>query len=374
MSRQITSEDLDKILQNFAINPNFLEMNAGEKELIHSLQHVLEKLQCPLSVSFLNTSFKAWQQEVLLTFSFLEKFNSIFSVSMIGSDLKINLRKKYTTKLRKEPDFQQQLVQVLEKDAEKCKKLLQKLREGPILFNEALKQFSSNKYKMNLGFCVRNSHVLDIYLHDGETYLKSMEHVNYNVDMREEELWKFIENDKVDELAAISLENLLCKFTEPINQGTLQVLINFGFPVVDKSFLRNHSDKFEGGGDDGVMLKGMQRKSNTEKYKATLLDLKNTVFAAARPAVNPQPFTFTSFDEDVVDSSPFLPYYSYANDTNTKLMKTALNEKCTTVVLGNNTDKQPVFIKTEMTNKEQLNALYILRGHVEAEINKLKSQ
>ena len=204
------------------------------EDLSYILRFVLSDLKIPLSVSFLNTEFASkFKHEINsgITLDFMKIFKDEFMFNVIGSDIKVQLKEEREQSLNKRfQPIADQVKKIFRKDLYKLDDIITKMEvEKIMLFERFCKDFSSNKYKINLPSVNRNSHKLKIKAQDGETYVEISEEDNTFID--EKKFWEIIEAQGFEELIFIILINLSSKFYRELDQGLLQVCFKYDIAI-----------------------------------------------------------------------------------------------------------------------------------------------
>ena len=156
-------EDLDKAKKEYEI-------------LSHVLRYVLGELKTPLSVSFLNTELSSkYRSEIksTITLDFMKLFKEEFMFNVIGADIKVQIKGEPKESFNIEyQEIASKVKKIFLKDATNFNNIKSKmLPEKSMLFDKFCKDFSSNKYSINLASVNRNSHKLKLKTEDGQTYV-----------------------------------------------------------------------------------------------------------------------------------------------------------------------------------------------------------
>ena len=218
------------------------------EDLSYILRFVLSELKTPLSVSFLNTEFASKFKHQInsgITLDFMKIFKDEFMFNVIGSDIKVQLKEEREQSVNKEYQLiADQVTQIFRKHLNKLDDIIKKMQvEKSMLFDKFCKDFSSNKYRINLPSVNRNSHKLKIKAQDGETYVEISEEDNIFID--ENKFWEIIEAQGFEELIFIILINLSSKFYRELDQGLLQVCFKYDYFAIDGSFMIRRERYFD---------------------------------------------------------------------------------------------------------------------------------
>ena len=241
------------------------------EDLSYILRFVLSDLKIPLSVSFLNTEFASkFKHEINsgITLDFMKIFKDEFMFNVIGSDIKVQLKEEREQSLNKRfQPIADQVKKIFRKDLYKLDDIITKMEvEKIMLFERFCKDFSSNKYKINLPSVNRNSHKLKIKAEDGKTYVEISEEDNTFID--EKKFWEIIEAQGFEELIFIILINLSSKFYRELDQGLLQVCFKYDI-AIDGSFMIRHERFFDRTDQTKFKLKEQFRKLSESLLKTS---------------------------------------------------------------------------------------------------------
>ena len=257
----------------------FEEMEKLKKEFEHLsyiLRYVLGELKTPLSVSFLNTEFSSrFKHEINsgITLDFMKIFKDEFRFNVIGADIKVQLKDEQDQPFSKEYHaIADKVKKIFVKDSTKLDDVKRKmLTKKSMLFDQFCKDFSSNKYSINLPLINRNSHKLKLKAEDGQTYVEFSEEDNIFID--EMKFWEIIEAQGFEELVLKILINLFSKFYQDLDQGKLQVCFKYDI-AIDRLFMVKHDRYFDRTGQTKYKLKDEYRESS-ESLAATTASADN---------------------------------------------------------------------------------------------------
>ena len=261
---------MDKIMETS--KNEFEEMEKLKKEfedLSYILRSVLSELKTPLSVSFLNTEFASKRKiNSGITLNFMKIFKDEFMFNVIGSDIKVQLKEEREQSLNKKYQaIADEVKKIFRKDLIKLDDIKSKmLVEKSMLFDRFCKEFSSNKYSINLPKVNRNSHKLKLKAEDEKTYVEISEEDNIFID--EKKFWEIIEAQGFEELIFIILINLSSKFYRELDQGLLQVCFKYDI-AIDGSFMLRHERYFDRTGQTKFKLKEQYRKLSESLLKTS---------------------------------------------------------------------------------------------------------
>ena len=224
-----------------------MDMKKNFEDVFQVLVNVLKTVRAPVSVSYLNTIFHSrLHRRSVIDEDFMKLYREEFEFSAIGDDIKINLKGKPEQRLNQEyQNHVEELKKILEKDARRLDMIKENMlkKESIMSFNEFCKEFSSNKYKVDIPFINRNSHLLKLKGENGNIYVEIAK--DDNVYLTEAEFWKVIESDGFGKLVARILQNLFQKFDCALDIGKLQVCFDYGKTVLDATFMRKYGEHFE---------------------------------------------------------------------------------------------------------------------------------
>ncbi|XP_057306520.1 uncharacterized protein LOC130644802 isoform X1 [Hydractinia symbiolongicarpus] len=381
LEQRMQKNVLKETVQNLSLTRLSLTENmiSQPQSLANDLIELLDRVKIPLSVSFLNVSYSGWGKKDMITQRFLADHQDKFSLVVLGSDLKVQLRSRsIEARCTESSNEVFQLIQLFEKDINKLKMLRNSFHSQNITevsYDTFITKYSTNKHKMNLSFILRNSHSLELVVQDRGTYVRFLKDNTMNVMMTEKEVWNILILEGLDGFLVACLKSLLAKFFIPINQGTLQSCFNFG-PPIDKLFLQQHNDVFQGAGEAGVTL-----KSNKVNYTTTIINnstpsKKNVV--QNKETVNREVFTV----EDVAKSSgekTFLKcpenkenenVQKSEKDETLETVRQAIDKNHSVVLLGDG-QLTPLFVDiNKMDAKKRLRVLLCIRDAIDNELCK----
>jgi len=269
------------------------------------------------------------------------------------------------------------LDQILKKDNGCYIQLKKRLNEvnGFAPFSEIM-EWSSNKFKYNLPFILRNSHKFELFMENDITYVKLNEihQKNTRIDKDENMIWQLVQSN-VKDLVADSLESFLMKVDHPVNQGTLQVCVDYGFQAIDKSFMQHNSNTFVGGGDRGIAIKGS---------KAAQLVGASNLYVSSPPRSSSSSFFAQSETLSTTPCSVFPPSPAKREQyTSNRSLSSSMESRIAegygnnqVVVIPGGVDKPPIFVWDENTSKvkEQLQMLTALKHQIDSEIARISFQ
>ena len=244
-------EDLDKAKKEYEV-------------LSHVLRYVLGELKTPLSVSFLNTELSSkYRSEIksTITLDFMKLFKEEFMFNVIGADIKVQIKGEPKESFNIEyQEIASKVKKIFLKDATNFNNIKSKmLPEKSMLFDKFCKDFSSNKYSINLASVNRNSHKLKLKTEDGQTYVEFSGDDNIFID--EIKYWEIIESQGFEELIFQVLKNLCSKFYRELDQGTLQACFTYDI-IIDRVFMVRHGHYFDMIGLTKLKLKEEYREPN----------------------------------------------------------------------------------------------------------------
>ena len=245
----------------------FEEMEKAKKkfeDLSYILRLVIGELKTPLSVSFFNTEFSSkFKREIKseITLNFMKLFKDEFLFNVIGADIKVHLKDKREQPFNKEYHaIAEKVKKIFLKDSIKLDDIKRKMMvEKRMLYDKFCKDFSSNKYSINLPSVNRNSHKLKLKAEDGQTYVEISEDDNIFID--EIKFWEIIEEKGFEELVLRILINLFSKFYQELDQGKLQVCFKYDI-AIDRLFMIKHDRYFVRTGLTKFKLKEEYRESS----------------------------------------------------------------------------------------------------------------
>ncbi|XP_047128029.1 uncharacterized protein LOC124808914 isoform X2 [Hydra vulgaris] len=339
----------------------------SDSVLVNILLHILKETKVPVSLSFLNVTFKSSGLTWIISENFLLKRHDIFALSILGNDLKLCLRK--TNEIFERTDDGLNIIGSINKDLTLISRI-QNVLQNPIPFDEFCQKYNSNKYKVNLAFIVRNSHALRLSLVNGITYINLNKNGFYS-DINEDDIWGCLRSDGFKTIFVRCLKGLLENFFEPVQLGNLQSCFNYGGWVIDKSFLKAHSDIFLGDGIRGITL-------NKNKFENKNLSSHND---------EPIRKTLSSHNEvpsrkDMFENKNSSPCNEVLcrNDAETNLkshfqkalVDFALQHDSSIVVLGSSNQQPPLIVEALGSNNtvKRLTALCSIRDYLNKEIEK----
>lgn len=355
-------------------------MISQPQSLANDLIELLDCVKIPLSVSFLNVSYSGWGKKDMITQRFLADHQDKFSLVVLGSDLKVQLRSKSIEAILTTESSNEvfQLIQLFEKDINKLKMLRNSFHSQNITevsYDTFITKYSTNKHKMNLSFILRNSHSLELVVQDRGTYVRFLEDNTMNVVMTEKEVWNILILEGLDGFLVACLKSLLAKFFKPINQGTLQSCFNFGAPI-DKLFLQQHNDVFQGAGEAGVTLKSNKVNyttaitNNATPLKKNVVPNKETVnrevFTLGDVAKSSGEKTFLKCPENNEKES----VQKSEKDETLETVRQAISKNQSVVLLGDG-QLTPLFVDiNKMDAKKRLRVLLSIRDAIDIELCK----
>ena len=259
-----------------------------------------------VSVSFINTQLRGKNKNTFITFEFLKKTN--FRIFVIGSDLKVSqtAEDKRFTSFNLSDEFFNQLVPILDKDHSAFVQLKKRLstNSGFAKIQDQVLTWSSNKFKFNLPFLLRNSDKFEIYMENNVSYVRLAEvhQNNMRIEMDANIIWEIVNNNQSD-LVVTCLTKILSRYDRPVNQGTLQSCLDYGTPAIDKGFMQRNSSLFViNGMDNSIALNGSNLAagniSNHQKpcggnnpNKSSLFNAFTTAAPKSPQKVNVEPFS-----------------------------------------------------------------------------------
>jgi hypothetical protein len=370
----ITLSSLQDSLEKIQNQP----LSKSDIYLISLLAKILQ-IHPILSVSFINSQLKGKNKNISISFKFLEKYASKFGLGIIGSDLKIWQKQNIPVdaSFDEHDGFYLTLDQILKKDNGCYIQLKKRLNEvnGFAPFSEIM-EWSSNKFKYNLPFILRNSHKFELFMENDITYVKLNEihQKNTRIDKDENMIWQLVQSN-VKDLVADSLESFLMKVDHPVNQGTLQVCVDYGFQAIDKSFMQHNSNTFVGGGDRGIAIKGS---------KAAQLVGASNLYVSSPPRSSSSSFFAQSETLSTTPCSVFPPSPAKREQyTSNRSLSSSMESRIAegygnnqVVVIPGGVDKPPIFVWDENTSKvkEQLQMLTALKHQIDSEIARISFQ
>ena len=235
------------------------------------VRSVLSELKTPLSVSFLNTEFASKskpERNSGITLKFMKIFKDEFKFNVIGADIKVQLKDEREQSFNEEYDaIVGKVKKIFLKDSIKLNDVKRKmLVEKSMVFDQFCRDFSSNKYSINLPSINRNSHKLKLKAVDRQTYVEFSEDDNIFID--EVKFWEIIETQGFEELVLKILINLTSKFYKDLDQGQLQVCFKYDI-ALDRSFMTRHERYFERKDQTKFKLKEEYRETSESLVTAT---------------------------------------------------------------------------------------------------------
>ena len=251
-------EDLDKAKKEYEVLSNVL-------------RYVLGELKTPLSVSFLNTELSSkYRSEIksTITLDFMKLFKDEFMFNVIGGDIKVQLKGEPKEFFNTEyQEIASNVKKIFLKDSTNFDNIKGKmLPEKSMLFDKFCKEFSSNKYSINLASVNRNSHKLKLKTEDRQTYVEFSGDDNIFID--EIKYWEIIESQGFDKLIFEVLKNLCSKFYRELDQGTLQACFTYDI-TIDRTFMLRYGHYFDMKDLTKLKLKEQYRESNESLTKTT---------------------------------------------------------------------------------------------------------
>ena len=240
-------------------------------ELCSILIQVLTRLQIPASITLINTSLLSLLKRSPITEEFLNKNRNTFSLQVIGSDLKISLRHKQEVKnLSPESENATRLCCVIEKDLRKLdsiKEIIKQEKKTEITYDDFITKYNTKKKRINIAFIVRNSHSLNLYRRDQQTFVQFD---NSKIEMGDEEIYEILKSNDFETILVRCLKSLLSSFFVPINLGSLQSCFSLG-SFIDKDFLMKYVKFFQGTAETGIKIKdGLRNEIDTAGSKFVL--------------------------------------------------------------------------------------------------------
>ena len=224
-----------------------MDIRTTFEDVFQVLVNVLQTVRSPVSVSYLNTIFHSrFQRRSAIDVDFMKLYREEFEFSAIGDDIKINLKGEPKQRLNQEYQGNvEELKKILEKDSRRLYMIKEHMlkKESIMSFTAFCKEFSSNKYKVDIAFINRNSHILKLKGENGNLLVEIAK--DDNVFLTEAEFWKEIESDGFGKLVARILQNLFQKFDCALDIGKLQVCFDYGKTVIDATFMRKYGEHFE---------------------------------------------------------------------------------------------------------------------------------
>lgn len=200
-------------------------------ELSDIIHQVLTVLDIPVSITLINTTLLSLFKMAPIKEKFLTEHNDKFHLQVIGYDLKISLS-------RNQPpggpvsEKAKSMCGIIERDIRKVdeiKKSLQNDNITEILFDNLITKFSSRKKNINISFVVRNSHNLELFRRNDQTFVRVIDKDDAQFKLDNKEIISlFQKNNGFQEVLVLCLKNLLANFATPQNLGTLQASFSFG--------------------------------------------------------------------------------------------------------------------------------------------------
>ena len=347
------------------------------------LAKVLQSHQI-LSVSFINSQLKGKNKNLAINFKFLEKVTRKFGIGIIGSDLKIWLKSNdpVDESFDESDPFYNTLDQVLKKDNSTYVQLKTRLKNanGYAMFKEIM-DWSSNKFKYNLPFILRNSHKFELYMENDISFVKLNEthQMNTRIDKDENDIWRLVHNN-VKDLIVYSLRSLLMNIDHPVNQGTLQVCVDYGFQAIDKNFMNVNSSFFVGGGDRGIALKSTKAAqligASNFNVSSPPRSSSSALFPKSPQTISTTPYSV--FPPPTPSTPPerkhFASNRSLSSNVERQIKEGYSNNQI--VVIPGNRDNPPIFLWDEDTKsaKAQLEMLTALKHGIDSEISRISFQ
>ncbi|XP_065648200.1 uncharacterized protein LOC136077897 isoform X2 [Hydra vulgaris] len=363
----------------------------SDSVLVNILLHILKETKVPVSLSFLNVTFKSSGFTWIISENFLLKRHDIFALSILGNDLKICLRK--TNEIFERTDDGLNIIGSINKDLTLISRV-QNVLQNPIPFDEFCQKYNSNKYKVNLAFIVRNSHALRLSLINGITYINLNKNGFYS-DVNEDDIWGCLRSDGFKTIFVRCLKGLLENFFEPVQLGNLQSCFNYGGWVIDKSFLKTHSDIFLGDGIRGITLSKNKFENknlsshNEEPIRKNLSSHNEVPIRKNLSPHNEVPIrkNLSSLNEvpirkDMFENKNSSPCNEvlFRKDTETNLkshfqkalVDFALQHDSSIVILGSSNQQPPLIVEAFGSNstEKRLTALRSIRDYLNKEIEK----
>ena len=283
-------------------NSNKRGLNFSKEEIYLGglLTKIFERYEI-VSISFINTQMRGKNKTFFVTFEFLKKTN--FELFIIGSDLKIS--QAYADErfggFDTSDEFYNQLVPILDKDSNAFVQLKRKLMEhhGFAKLQDQVLKWSSNKFKFNLPFLLRNSHKFKVYMEDEVSYVRLAEvhQKDMRIEIGKEKIWEIVSRSE-QELVVDCLKNFLSKIDYSVQQGTLQSCLDFGSSAIDKSFMQRNSNLFViNTVDKSIALKGSKAADGSSSSQQTQKDetFFKTTPTKRTPTSSPQKFNTEPF-------------------------------------------------------------------------------
>eukprot|EP00111_Clytia_hemisphaerica_P001651 TCONS_00004680-protein len=350
-----------------------------------------------LSVSFINSQLNGKKKGFSITFDFLRKTK--FELAVIGCDLKImRMNPNYVEDERfvgfsKSDDFYNQLFQIIQKDNQAYVQLKRKLINEDNNNTARLDDvftWSSNKFKFNVPFLLRNSHKFEIFMDEDVSYVRLAEvhQMAMRIEFGQDQINEIIQSDK-RKLVVECLKRLLAKLDHPVNQGTFQACIDYGFPPIDKLFMQCNGHLFVfGGADRKIALKGSKaareilkssHASPPQGYKSE--PKKYSTFTTAPHTTTPAPKQNLASTSPIPNNTiPQLPTTAIQqlSSTGKSILSASLLsdvEKAyqkgqTVVVVGKDSTLPVVFLTENTSNVTNLEMLVGLKSQLESEIHR----
>ncbi|XP_047128038.1 uncharacterized protein LOC105843867 [Hydra vulgaris] len=370
------TQDLAKQFESLQVGSSHNKLHTHldpENVLVNILIYILKETKVPISLSFLNVTFKSLCLPWIISENFLLKKHDVFALSILGNDLKIFLRKTNNIFQRTEDGLN--IISIINKDLTLISRF-QDMLQNATSFDEFCQKHSSNKYKVNLAFVIRNSHALRLSLMNGITYIDSNKN-GFHSELKEDEIWSCLRNDGFETIFVKCLKGLLEKFSVPVQLGNLQSCFNYGGWVIDKGFLKTHSDIFQGDGIRGITLnKNVFENKSSSCYNEVPIR-KNMFENNSMSSYKVVPVRNNTVENKNLSSYNEFPM---KNDTETNLksylqkslVDFALQHNSSILVLGSSNQQPPLIVEAlGSDNKEKrLTAICLIRDHLNKEIEK----
>ena len=343
-----------------------------------------------VSISFINTQMRGKNKTFFVTFEFLKKTN--FKLFIIGSDLKISQTHadERFGGFDMSDDFFNQLVPILDKDNSAFVQLKRKLMEhhGFAKLQDQVLKWSSNKFKFNLPFLLRNSHKFKVYMEDltGVSYVRLAEvhQKDMRIEIGEEKIWEIVNRNETD-LVVNCLQSFLSTIDYSVQQGTLQSCLDFGSSAIDKNFMQRNSNLFViNTVDKSISLKGSKTAPDFKTQQKDDMFFKTTSTKNKTPASPPQKFNTEPFttspptrnDHNPINNGASFSFSHQTTDTNLSPQMQEQIEKAyrngqTVVILGKDKTLPVIFIDNENSSKLlNLQMVVALKEQIGSEIEK----
>jgi len=229
---------------------NYEDVSDDESQVKALISDVLFTTKRPVSVSHLNFLMSMSSKcKVRVDYTFLRKFQQLFTMFVIGDDLKVFFRNQSKVITPTSSSVSSFYTSTFLKDDTMISRILRKLKESSrteVEYETMLKEFGSNKYRLGLSFILRNSDIFELHAENTKTYVRISTKFAERLDLiSEANTWKVIEVHGFETFLAHRLASVLEKFSYPLLQGTLQCCFSYGHLRLDKNFIYAYSDLFE---------------------------------------------------------------------------------------------------------------------------------